>query len=138
QVGILAIGNRDRIERNSISGAGYDPARSAGAVVRPILAEPPYAVGTVLRDNQQPWAAPAGSRFDADPARGAFGAPHPDRALGRAVDHARKLTDLHGFTVIAREPPHDADGDAAQLARRGIRDHHLLAGPVRPEPRRMS
>ena len=54
QVGILGIGNGDRIEHNVVVGDGYDPSRNPGAVVEPILAEPPYSVGAELRDNQSP------------------------------------------------------------------------------------
>jgi hypothetical protein len=54
QVGILGIGNRDRIEKNAISGDGYDPRANPGAVVQPLLAEPPYATAPEVRDNQLP------------------------------------------------------------------------------------
>jgi len=52
QVGVRDIGNRDRIIGNTISGAGYDPDANPGTSVRPILADPPFAIDPIIRANR--------------------------------------------------------------------------------------
>jgi hypothetical protein len=52
QIGIIDVGNRDRIIGNVIAGAGYDPAANPGAQVAAIFAEPLFAIDPVVRRNR--------------------------------------------------------------------------------------
>jgi Right handed beta helix region len=52
QVGIFDIGNGDRIERNTIGGAGYDPAANPGAFTKQLFVELPFASNAVIRGNR--------------------------------------------------------------------------------------
>jgi hypothetical protein len=51
QVGILVYGTRDFVVRNAITGDGYDPDVTEGALIARIYAEPPFADDPVIVDN---------------------------------------------------------------------------------------
>jgi hypothetical protein len=51
QVGILVYGTRDFVIRNAITGDGYDPEVTDGALIARIYAEPPFADDPVIVDN---------------------------------------------------------------------------------------
>lgn len=56
QVGILVYGTRDIVIRNSITGDGYDPDVTEGALIARIFAEPPFAEDPVILDNADGFA----------------------------------------------------------------------------------
>lgn len=56
QVGILVYGTHDFVIRNAVTGAGYDPDVTAGALIAGIYAEPPFAVDPVVVDNADGFA----------------------------------------------------------------------------------
>jgi hypothetical protein len=51
QIGIVDVGNRDRITDNVIAGPGYDPAANPGAFTDRILADAPFTVTPTVRRN---------------------------------------------------------------------------------------